>query len=178
MCACRRCPALVQCRSRVVPGDGALPADVAFIGLAPGRFGGDRTGIPFSGDRSGDLLRRMIQSVGLDRVFITNLVRCNPRDAQGRNRDPDRAEIAACRSHLDFELALARPRIVACLGRIAWTAIVGRNQPFDPRHPELVDADGFRVFPMYHPAYINRGACSQRLYASHFRRLAHLLQDG
>jgi len=177
MRACTRCPTLVQCRSQVVPGDGALPADVVFVGLAPGRFGGDRTGIPFSGDRSGDLLRLMIRRAGLERVFITNLVRCNPRDAQGRNRDPDRAEIAACRSHLNFELTLARPRIVACLGRTAWSALAGRDRPFDPRRPRPVQSNGFRVFPMYHPAYINRGACSQRIYAAHFRRLASLLRD-
>jgi uracil-DNA glycosylase family 4 len=177
MIACTRCPALVRCRSRVVPGDGAIPADVAFIGLAPGRFGGDRTGIPFSGDRSGDLLRLMIRRAGLVRVFITNLVRCNPRDAQGRNRDPDRAEIAACRSHLDHELALVHPRIVACLGRVAWNALAGRDQPFDPSTSRVVYSNRFRVFPMYHPAYVNRGACSRRSYAAQFRRLARLLED-
>jgi len=176
MRTCTRCPALVRCRSQVVPGDGAIPADVAFIGLAPGRFGGDRTGIPFSGDRSGDLLRLMIHRAGLARVFITNLVRCNPRDALGRNRDPDRAEIAACRSHLDFELALVRPRVVACLGRVAWTALAGRDQPFDPQRPRPVDVNGSRIFPLYHPAYINRGACSRRSYAAQFRRLALLLE--
>lgn len=175
MRSCTRCPALVRCRSRVVPGDGAIPADVAFIGLAPGRFGGDRTGIPFSGDRSGDLLRAMIARAGLQRVFITNLVRCNPRDAKGRNRDPARDEIAACRSHLDYELDLVRPRIVACLGRTAWIELAGRDQPFDPRHPAIVDANGYRVFPMYHPAYINRGACSRRSYAMQFHRLARVL---
>jgi hypothetical protein len=76
-----------------VPGDGTVPAAVVFVGLAPGRLGGDRTGIPFSGDRSGQLLRQMIARSGLERVFITNLVRCNPRDAEGRNRDPTPDEI-------------------------------------------------------------------------------------
>ncbi len=57
MLECTRCAALVRSRSRVVPGDGVVPAEIAFVGLAPGRFGGDRTGIPFSGDRSGALLR-------------------------------------------------------------------------------------------------------------------------
>src|SRR5271163_749680 len=49
MLGCVRCAALVGCRSQVVPGQGAAPATVAFVGLAPGRLGGDRTGIPFSG---------------------------------------------------------------------------------------------------------------------------------
>src|SRR5579863_48978 len=93
MLDCARCTALVRSRSQVVPGAGEIPAAVAFVGLAPGRFGGDRTGIPFSGDRSGELLRRMIARVNLGAVFITNVVRCNPRDSHGRNRDPRAREI-------------------------------------------------------------------------------------
>src|SRR3984893_7565423 len=104
MLDCTRYTALLRWRSQVVPGDGASPAAVAFVGLAPGRFGGDRTGIPFSGDRSGDLLREMIRRSGLRRTFITNLVRCNPRDRYGRNRDPSAGEIANCRDHLETEL--------------------------------------------------------------------------
>ena len=175
MLGCTRCAALTRSRSRVVPGDGALPATVCFVGLAPGRLGGDRTGIPFSGDRSGELLRRMIRQAGLTDVFITNLVRCNPRDAAGRNRDPDRVEIANCRGHLAAELRLVRPRIVACLGRIAWRELAGPATPFTPRQPRLVHANGFDLYPLYHPAYVNRGACPPRTYTTHFRRLARLL---
>jgi len=175
MLGCVRCAALTRSRSRVVPGDGAVPAAVCFVGLAPGRLGGDRIGIPFSGDRSGELLRRMIRKAGLTDVFITNLVRCNPRDPAGRNRDPDRVEIANCRAHLPAELRLVRPRIVACLGRIAWRELAGDATPFTPRQPRLVHANGFDLYPMYHPAYVNRGACPPRTYTTHFRRLANLL---
>jgi uracil-DNA glycosylase family 4 len=176
MLGCARCPALVESRSRVVPGDGEIPADVAFVGLAPGRFGGDRTGVPFSGDRSGDLLRRMIRRADLQRVFITNVVRCNPRDIRGRNRDPDANEIANCRSHLKAELALARPLLVVALGRIAWRELAGRGAAFSP-----VDASPLRIgdrwlFPMYHPAYVIRGSYPERHYARDFKCLAKLLR--
>jgi uracil-DNA glycosylase len=171
---CTRCEALVRCRSRVVPGDGSVPADVMFVGIAPGRLGGDRTGIPFSGDRSGQLLRRMIQRSGLERVFITNLVRCNPRDAAGRNRDPTADEISKCREHLRAEVALVRPRIVACLGRMAWEQLAGHAVPFFPQHHNAVEITGLRLFPMYHPAFVNRGAYPLRAYAKDFRRLSKL----
>ncbi len=174
MLGCARCAALVRCRSQVVPGDGAVPAAVAFVGLAPGRLGGDRTGIPFSGDRSGQLLRRMIEHSGLERVFITNLVRCNPRDAAGRNRDPTADEIAQCHEHLRAEIALARPRIVACLGRIAWQELAGRAIPFMPRRGKPAEIDGLLIFPMYHPAFVNRGAYPIRLYVRDFARLSRL----
>jgi uracil-DNA glycosylase family 4 len=172
---CRRCGALVQCRSRVVPGNGAADALIAFVGLAPGRRGGDRTGIPFSGDRSGELLRAMIRMTGLQRVFITNLVRCNPRDAQGRNRDPTAVEIANCRDFLEAELELVRPQIVVCLGRTAWREMAGPKHAFSPAKAVMIVRRGVRIYPMYHPAYVNRGAYPLEAYARDFRRLAALL---
>jgi uracil-DNA glycosylase family 4 len=174
--ACTRCDALVRCRSRVVPGDGSVPADVAFVGIAPGRFGGDRTGIPFSGDRSGHLLRRMIERSRLQRVFVTNLVRCNPRDDAGRNRDPNADEIANCRAHLRAEFALARPLVVACLGRMAWKELAGRAAPFVPRQGKPALVEGLRLFPMYHPAFVNRGAYPLRLYMRDFARLTSFVR--
>jgi uracil-DNA glycosylase len=176
MLGCVRCAALVKCRSQVVPGHGAAPAMVAFVGLAPGRLGGDRTGIPFSGDRSGDLLRLMIARADLRRVFITNVVRCNPRDARGRNRDPSAHEIASCRDHLAAELAATRPRLVACLGAVAWREMAGREAPFRPRRPAALSSGGMLLYPMYHPAYVVRGAYPEPAYARDFERLGRLLR--
>jgi DNA polymerase len=177
MLGCVRCDALVKCRAQVVPGHGAAPATVAFVGLAPGRLGGDRTGIPFSGDRSGTLLRRMIARANLGGVFITNVVRCNPRDGRGRNRDPSTREIANCREHLTAELEVVRPRIVVCLGAVAWREIAGRDAPFRPRGPgAITSGGGVLLYPMYHPAYVVRGAYSVQAYARDFMRLARLLR--
>ncbi|MGH8012214.1 MAG: uracil-DNA glycosylase [Candidatus Binataceae bacterium] len=175
MLACQRCAALTRSRSRVVPGVGAVNATVAFVGLAPGRFGGDRTGIPFNGDRSGNLLRAMIRTVGLHRVFITNLVRCNPRDGAGRNRDPCASEIANCRRYLYAELALVRPRLVVCLGRSAWRELAGAHVAFAPRQPAIVTPHSMALYPMYHPAYVVRGAYSAQAYARDFVELKRML---
>ena len=168
---CCDCAALVNCRSRVVPGDGAVPARVMFVGIAPGRFGGDITGVPFSGDRSGKLLRAMIARVGIDDVFITNLVRCNPRDERGRNRDPLTAEIENCRRYLEAEIAIVRPRIIVCLGAMAWRQLAGGVAPFDPTRPKICERAGAALYPMYHPGYVVRGAYDARRYVRDFRRL-------
>ncbi len=168
---CCDCAALVKCRSRVVPGDGAVPASVMFVGIAPGRFGGDVTGIPFSGDRSGILLRAMIARVGIEDAFITNLVRCNPRDEHGRNRDPLAAEIENCRRHLEAEIAMVRPRITVCLGAMAWRELAGREVLFDPTRPKIRARSGAMLYPMYHPGYIIRGAYDAPRYLRDFRRL-------
>jgi uracil-DNA glycosylase len=175
MLGCVRCAALVGCRSQVVPGHGAAPAMVAFVGL-PGRLGGDRTGIPFSGDRSGELLRLMIARADLRRVFITNLVRCNPRDGRGRNRDPGAREIANCRDHLAAELAAVRPRVVVCLGVVAWREMAGRAAPFRPRRPAALSGGGQLLYPMYHPAYVVRGVYPVQAYARDFARLRRLIR--
>lgn len=174
MRGCMRCAALVRCRSQVVPGHGAAPATVAFVGLAPGRLGGDRTGIPFSGDRSGNLLRLMIARADLERVFITNVVRCNPRDLRGRNRDPTAREIVNCRGHLAAELALVRPRVIVCLGAVAWREMAGRGAPFQPRRAAALNNGGLLLYPMYHPAYIVRGAYAAQDYMWDFMRLERL----
>lgn len=177
MLGCMRCGALVKCRSQVVPGHGAAPATVAFVGLTPGRFGCDRTGIPFSGDRSGELLRLRIARAHLGRIFITNVVRCNPRDERGRNRDPSAREIANCRDHLAAELAVVRSRVVACLGAVAWREIAGRKAAFRPRRPAAIGSSGgVMLYPMYHPAYVVRGAYPAQAYRRNFMRLGRMLR--
>src|SRR5271166_4802509 len=172
---CTKCPRLVASRSRPVPGQGTNPAKIAFVGLAPGRLGADRSGIPFTGDRSGNLLREMISETGLDRVFVTNLVRCTPRDEQGRNRDPDTSEIANCRNFLVAELNQVSAAIVVCLGRLAWRELAGRDEPFDPARAKPVGRRGKLIYPMFHPAYVNRGAYSRIKYARDFTRLRQFI---
>src|ERR1051326_8210327 len=106
--SCRRCPSMPPERRRV-PGQGSSNPRLVFVGEAPGRLGADRTGVPFSGDRSGRFLRELINELGLDaerEVFITNVVKCNPRDERGNNRTPTAREVAACSAHLDAELRL------------------------------------------------------------------------
>src|SRR5256714_14279018 len=100
--ACVKCPAMCG-RSAVLSGrNGRVGARPMFIGEAPGRQGGDRTRVPFSGDQSGRNFTRFIASIGLPRaqIFITNAVLCNPRRASGANRTPTAREIANCSDFL------------------------------------------------------------------------------
>jgi uracil-DNA glycosylase family 4 len=132
---CRRCPALVASRSRIVYGYGTLPAAVMFVGEAPGRRGADRTGLPFTRDRSGRRLQALLIRLGLSLesdpgverprlqdCFLTNLVRCNPPG----NRRPTRAEVDACFPYLQADLERVRPRILVPVGLLATRALLGR----------------------------------------------------
>ncbi|WP_435334088.1 uracil-DNA glycosylase [Haloarchaeobius sp. TZWWS8] len=120
---CKRCPRLVESRSRIVNGVGPDDADVLFVGEAPGAQE-DAEGEPFVG-RSGDVLTDVLRTVGLDRetVRITNCVRCRPPD----NRDPRKQELANCRDYLEEEISLVDPEVIVTLGKVPGEHLLGRS---------------------------------------------------
>jgi uracil-DNA glycosylase len=173
--ACRACPSMPPERRRVPAHGPAVPA-ILFVGEAPGRFGADRTGVPFSGDRSGAFLRELIAELGLDverDVTITNIVKCNPRDDRGNNRPPTAAEVAACRSHLAEELRLLRPRVVVPLGAMACRALL--NRPLREVRGIPVRRDGLLFLALYHPSYAASYSYPREKYREEFLQLRALL---
>lgn len=116
---CERC-GLCKERKRVVIGRGATPADILFIGEAPGKTE-DATGKPFFG-RSGNLLNAELeQALRLSklerkpRFYITNVVACRPPE----NRDPTDDEAWACWPRLRDEHDIVQPQAIIMLGRVA-----------------------------------------------------------
>lgn len=143
---CTHCP-LHAGRMRTVPGEGNPISDVLLVGEGPGQRE-DATGRPFVGP-AGQLLDELLTSIGWAReqVFIANVVKCRPPG----NRDPEPAEIAACRPYLDRQEAALDPAVIVTLGRHS----LRRYLP-DARigevHGRLRRSGGRFVFPMYHPA--------------------------
>jgi uracil-DNA glycosylase len=109
--ACR----LSETRTRVVFGAGNPSADLLFVGEAPGR-NEDLQGVPFVG-AAGQLLDRLMADAGIDRdrAYIANVLKCRPPN----NRDPQPAEIEACKGYLSAQLELIDPRVVVTLGNFA-----------------------------------------------------------
>lgn len=113
-----------------LPPGGVDDVRLVIVGLAPGLRGANRTGRPFAGDQSGDLLFATLVRHGLARrvgsgtcdgelalhaTAITNAVRCVPP----QNR-PVAAEIGNCRDYLAATIArFGRLSAVLTLGRIA-----------------------------------------------------------
>ncbi len=116
---CQRCP-LAQQRSQICLARGTLPADIMFIGEAPG-MSEDALGLPFKGP-AGELLDHIIERAlpAGTTYLLTNLVACYPREAKGRgDNEPERGEIMECRPRL-VELAnLTQPRLVVTVGGLA-----------------------------------------------------------
>ncbi len=113
-------------RKRVLSeANGSPLARVMLVGEAPGRHGAERTGVPFTGDVSGQRFETLLGAAGWTRedVFVTNAVLCNPRDADGRNRPPTTAELGNCGNHLRATLDVVQPRVVVALGRRALAAL-------------------------------------------------------
>jgi len=123
--ACRDCPRMEGRRRVLGPANGPQSARLIVVGTAPGRLGAERTGIPFSGDRSGAGLDALLVRAGLqrDQVFITNAVLCNPQDRRGRNATPSASELRRCRRHLAGTLALVDAPVVVTLGATALAAV-------------------------------------------------------
>ena len=124
----RRCAGCMNCelyrtRTKLVFGVGRAPSEVMFIGEGPGEQE-DLQGEPFVGP-AGKLLDDMLEMIGLDRtkIYIANTVKCRPP----MNRDPAPEEMAACRHWLDEQIALVRPKIIVCLGRIAAGELIRKD---------------------------------------------------
>jgi DNA polymerase len=148
---CTRCP-LAATRGQVVFGSGNPDAELLLVGEAPG-FHEDQSGVPFVG-QAGQLLERLLASIGLDRsdVYVANLLKCRPP----QNRDPLPEEIAACEPHLFRQIELIRPTVVAALGNVATRLLSGRDVGITRVHgqEQQVTLGGKAVvlYPLYHPA--------------------------
>lgn len=148
---CRKCP-LWETRRNVVFGVGPQDADVLFIGEGPGEQE-DRTGVPFVG-KAGQFLDQMLTIIGLSRrnCYIGNIVKCRPP----KNRDPMETEQAACEDWLSAQIALIRPKIIVCLGRIAAMKYIDPDFRITRSHGQWFEKDGISYMAMYHPSALLR----------------------
>ena len=128
---CTNC-ALHQTRHNVVFGVGPQNADIMFIGEGPGEQE-DLQGEPFVG-AAGKLLDEMLSIIDLGRhnCYIANIVKCRPP----RNRDPQEEEQEACIGYLRNQVALIRPKIIVCLGRVAAKKLINPDYRITRDHAE------------------------------------------
>ena len=149
---CRRC-GLCETRTNVVVGVGNPRSKVMFIGEGPGE-NEDLQGEPFVG-RGGQLLDKMLAAVDLDRktnVYIANIVKCRPP----KNRDPLPEEQEACIDWLRNKVALIRPKIIVCLGRIAAMRIIKPDMKITREHGQFFEKNGTLMMATLHPAALLR----------------------
>ena len=148
---CTRC-GLCETRHNVVFGVGNRQADVMFVGEGPGEQE-DLQGEPFVG-AAGHLLDDMMSIIDLDRknCYIANIVKCRPP----RNRDPLETEQDACIDYLRNQVALIRPKIIVCLGRVAAKRLIDPEYRITRQHGTWVEKGGIWMTAIYHPSALLR----------------------
>lgn len=183
--SCRRCPRLVKWREEVarvkrkaykdeeywgnpVPGFGDPQGRVLVVGLAPGAHGSNRTGRQFTGDASGNFLYPALHKAGfanqpksesrgdgliLRDMYITASGRCAPPENK-----PTPEELNNCQPFLERELEIINPKVIVCLGKIAFDRILKifavRRLTFS--HGAVYKLDSGRwLLCSYHPSQQN-----------------------
>lgn len=180
----RECQACKLCstRTNTVFGVGAQDAPLMVIGEGPGADE-DARGEPFVG-RAGQLLDEMLKAVGRSRlqsrpgeaVFIANVVKCRPPG----NRDPEAAEVEACRPYLDRQIELLRPALIVALGRVAAQRLLDTDAPLSRLRGPLHHY-GPAQTPLlitYHPAYLLRSPREKAKSWQDLKRIHQFLQRG
>lgn len=150
--ACNRC-GLCETRHNVVFGVGNEEADVMFVGEGPGEQE-DLKGEPFVGP-AGKLLDEMLCIIDLDRhknCYIANIIKCRPP----QNRDPLELEQDACIDYLRNQVALVKPKMIVCLGRVAAKRLIEPDYRITRDHGQWVQKNGIWMTAIYHPSALLR----------------------
>jgi len=126
---CHKC-SIAKKRKHIVVGRGEMPADVLFLGEAPGKSE-DTMGVPFIGP-SGEMLNVMMEeaavNVGFKKLptfYLSNIVLCRPyvtdekADDYLASREPNATEIFNCTPHILDIIAAVQPKVTIFVGKIA-----------------------------------------------------------
>jgi uracil-DNA glycosylase family 4 len=196
---CPRCPRLVALREELrvahpdwwnapVPAFGDPAAWLGIVGLAPGKWGANRTGRPFTGDHAGHLMFATLLKSGLAEgiyaadpgdglrlsgCVILNSVKCLPPQNK-----PLPVEVAACRPYYERALErLPKVRILVALGRIAHDNAVraagGKLSAYAFAHlAEHELPDGRTLIDSYHCSRYNQntGRLTTSMFEAVFER--------
>jgi DNA polymerase len=154
--------ALRTTATRLVFADGNPDGGIMFVGEAPG-YEEDISGRPFVG-RSGKLLDRMMEAIGLDRskAYIANVIPWRPPG----NRTPTPQETAVCLPFIRRQIELANPNILVCLGQPATQTLLGTKEGITRTRGRWFKYDTgtreIRAIATLHPAYLLRQPLQKR----------------
>jgi uracil-DNA glycosylase len=127
--ACRACPKMI---GPVVHGP-PIASRVLLVGQAPGPREGS-FGRPFAWTAGKTLFRWFEEATGLGeerfraRIYMAAVARCFPgKSSGGGDRRPDGEEVARCRTYLEREVAILKPRLVLPVGTLAIDEVIGKG---------------------------------------------------
>ncbi|GAG96382.1 unnamed protein product [marine sediment metagenome] len=161
---CKNCH-LHEYRSKIVIGRGTVPADILFMGEAPG-LSEDSLGEAFIG-KAGELLDIMLsEALELSNIevmptyYITNTVLCRPCDKiGGENRPPTKEEVLACKDNVLEIITVVNASCNVLIGKTA-----------EKYYSKLLA----NYFTIQHPAYLLRGGGVEHPY---YKRNVRVLSE-
>jgi uracil-DNA glycosylase family 4 len=208
---CRKCARLVAWREEVarvkrrayrdqeywgkpVPGFGDPDARILVVGLAPGAHGSNRTGRNFTGDASGGFLYPALHRAGfanqplaisrddglmLKDLYLAASARCAPPENK-----PTLEEMNNCQPYLEQEMEILQPKVIVCLGRIAFERVMKiysvRNPAWKFGHGALFRFnDGVWFLCSYHPSQQNTltGRLTPQMFDEIWKKAKELVQN-
>jgi DNA polymerase len=145
---------------------------IVFVGEAPG-VNEDKEGKPFVG-AAGKLLDELLSKIKMKRedVYVTNVVKYRPP----QNREPLPEEKIACRTWLNAELMLIKPKVIIPLGKHALERFVPGLKISSAHGQAYEHPSGIPIFAMYHPAVALYNPTLKKDLEKDFIRLKSLLE--
>jgi uracil-DNA glycosylase family 4 len=168
---CQECRLRAGC-TQVVFGEGNINARMMLVGEGPGHDE-DIQGRPFVG-KAGQLLDKILAAIQIPReeVYICNVVKCRPPG----NRLPGPDEIRSCRSYLEAQIRLIKPRIIICLGTTASQSVIDPKAKVTAIRGMWWSRNGIRIMATFHPAALLRNPSYKRPVWEDFKNIKEAYQ--
>ena len=191
---CEKCSDLVELRNKPVPGIGALNARIIIVSDYPKKDGAEVTGVPFTNDDSGILIRKIIEDSSLsleNDIYLTYLVKCTPKKKVKAGKTEKISEFAPAKIHkencvpyLTKEITISTPHLLISLGFDTTKFILKHffsiNKKFesmDDLHMKIFKNPSFKLVPFYQPDDVTvLKRISMDKYISDFEALSKLLK--
>jgi len=192
--SCKKCSELAELRKTPVPGVGSYNARILIIGDYPKEEGAELTGIPFTNDESGFLIRKMIEDSNLsleNDVYLTYLVKCTPRKKVSAHKgekisliSPSKIHKDNCIAYLIKEITITTPHLLITLGLDTTKYILRHffsiNKKFNDMqdlHMKLFEIPSFKLVPFYAPQdVLVTKKISLDQYLADFQKLSQFLK--
>ena len=147
-------------------------ATIAVVGESPGPPDADAEK-PFQGP-TGDLLNRILASIGLNRAntYLTNIVKYISAG--------DEITLELMKFFTPFvwrELAVVKPKVVLLLGNTPTKSLLNTKQPISKVRGEFQESNGLKFMPTFNPAYLLRDPTKKREVWEDVKRVRDFLNQ-
>lgn len=169
---CELCGLCNVAQTICIPGRGKRKAEVMVLGEAPS-YMDDKSGRIFSGHDSillSDTLAKF--GIRMNDFYLSTVIKCKTP-----KRSAKASEIKACKPYWQEDLEKIKPKYVLLLGSVALKAVLGKAK-ITELHGTVVEKDGIKYFPVYHPNIAIRDPRKSGFFETDIRGFVELITKG